>query len=772
MSSLTDDGLLLVAFCVFAVSLETREAQAAEEQAILSFSLNHVESGEVFVVIRDGDVLMERKDLEAAGLKGFTASEVLSDGRALVSLVSVRPSLRYEIDEEEATLRVHAPPELFPPQHLDLSGVPPEVSYEQKPSAFLSYAPQVRLPSAAPATASVFFEAGVAESNRLYYSSVSAEPDLGVTRGLTNVNFDDRARLRRLTLGDTSVSAGPIGGSAVVGGITFTRDFGLDPYLDRSPSLRFASSTDVPATVDVFVNGILVRSEEIQPGTFTLDNIRGLAGSGTVRYVVRDAVGRERSHLRPYYIGPSVLAKGIDDYAVSAGLPRDTASGESFSYLSPSLISYYRRGITDFLTLGARAEARWDRVSGGTVVAVSTNAGVLELETGASAASMGTTGDAAVLAYEYMSPKLAAGASFRLQSERYATISLDPRSDRSIGQVVTSVSVPVGRRASFTALHTLDVRRDTPTYARVSGIAQTQLTRELSLSAQLALVTLEPPSSWWDSFVSLTWTPAAKVFATAGARTTAGTTGVNLQVTRPASQGEDWSVDGALDVATTTRASIRSRLQTTTSTISTYFDHSPGLASLSIEPAGSIVWIQDGGFFLSRPVYDSFALVRVPKVEGVRVYMNSQEAGTTDDDGVAIVPSMSAHQPTQIKLATEDVPLDYMLEQDSVFVAPPRRGAAYVEFPATRVHYFRGRLLLSKGGVEVEADQGDFVVKNRGGELVSAIGKGGVFELEGLTPGIHEAVILFKEDRCAFSFEVAETDAMLVDLGTLRCALK
>ncbi|NLH78808.1 MAG: hypothetical protein GX465_17435 [Acidobacteria bacterium] len=83
-------------------------------------------------------------------------------------------------------------------------------------------------------------------------------------RGLTSVNFDDRPRLRRLTLGDTSVSAGPIGGAVVMGGVTFARDFALDPYLFRHPTMRFTSSTELPATIDVFVDGIRVRSERVQ----------------------------------------------------------------------------------------------------------------------------------------------------------------------------------------------------------------------------------------------------------------------------------------------------------------------------------------------------------------------------------------------------------------------------------------------------------------------------------------------------------------------------
>lgn len=762
----------LAALIGLAYFLLVTTALADEMEAIFYLYVNQVEAGEVFAVLRDDDVLLPRQALETAGLEGFQATQVVVGEHTLVSLSSIRPKLRFVVDEEEIALRVMAPVELLPSHYIDLASGPPGVSYERKSSLFFNYGPRIVAPTTGNVSGEGFFELGASESNRLYYTGYSADTNGDVTRGLTSVNFDDRERLRRVTLGDSSVAAGPIGGFGVVGGITFARDFDLDPFFVRAPAMRFAASTEVPAIVDVYVNGIKVRSETVQPGTFTLDNLRTFAGAGTARYEVRDALGRQRNYFQPYYIGPTVLGSGVDDYAVSAGLIRRSIAADSFDYATPSLVSYYRRGMDDSWTLGGRLEGRWDRLSVGTVVATAGAGGSVELEVGGSLAVDEQFGGAAVLSYQFLSPRFNTTASVRALTDHYSTVSLAPDTDRSVLQANVSMSVPIRDRVSFVAQHMVDMHRDTPLIARVSGLTQIQVSRDMSLAAELALVTFEPPRSSWDSFVSLSYAPGSGLHTSLGAATTNGKTSANAQVSRSGQLGEDWSMDAALDASETTRSSIRSRVQTRTNTISTFFDHTPAAASLSLEPAGSVVWIEDGGLFPSRPVYDGFALVRVPNVNGVRVYLNSQETSETNEEGYAIVPALRSYFPARLSLASEDVPLDYSLEQDAKVVAAPRRGAAYAEFPAKRVNYQRGQLVLYIRGSATEPTFGDLLVEQDGDYVTSPIGLGGAFEFEGLSPGRHEAIIRFEEHRCHFSFEVPAVDELLIDLGVLECRIE
>ncbi len=783
-----------------AQSAPTAAEGAQDQSGFFSLFVNTVGYGEVFAVLRGDDILVPRSELESAGLRKFTAATIHAAGRDLVSLASIRPKLRFKLDEENIAVRVFAPIELLPAQKVDLGAAPADITYARRASAFFNYAPSLTATTQGPVTASGFFEAGVSERNRLWYSGLYASSNSGapyVARGLTNVTIDDRPKMLRLTFGDTNVATGAIGGAAILGGVTFARDFTENPYFIRFPAMRFTSTTDVPANVDVYVNGVRVRTVSVDPGTFTLDNVRGIVGGGNVAYVVRDALGGGQVYSMPYYVGPTVLAKGVTDFAFSAGFPRDNLGTASFAYEGPAFMGYYQAGISDKVTLGARAEAIWPRVSAGPYLAWTTSFGLFSLEGGASlasAAGAGTNGSAApadmtasdrsleagvagVASYSYLSRRFNAGASFRAQSNDYATVTLTPEMDRSLFQATTFTSVPAGKRASLGTQLTVDVHRDLPTIASVSLFSQLQLTRNVTLLAQAALATVTPPRSEIDGFLLLSWASDAKINVTGGVVSNAGTAGANLQVAKSSTFGEDWSLAGAATVTpASTDVSINHRLQTTANIVATYFDWTGGVGTLSIEPAGSVVWVADAGFFLSRPIYDGFALVRVPKVAGVRIYQNAQEVGRTDRAGNLLVPSLISYYGSQLKIASEDVPLEYTLDRDALVVAPPRRGAGLAEFPATRVHYYRGRVRVVRSDGVHDTEEiplfGDLAVKNGLHDAISPIGADGTFELEGLGAGSHDAEVRHKSGICRFRFEAKEADAPIIDLGLLRCRAK
>ncbi len=67
------------------------------------------------------------EDLAAAGLSGFAGDREVMDGRVYVSLASLEPALRYEVDERGLALRLTARPEILGRSAFDLrpTGRPP-----------------------------------------------------------------------------------------------------------------------------------------------------------------------------------------------------------------------------------------------------------------------------------------------------------------------------------------------------------------------------------------------------------------------------------------------------------------------------------------------------------------------------------------------------------------------------------------------------------------------------------------------------------------------
>ncbi|HEX7785026.1 MAG TPA: hypothetical protein VF653_02285, partial [Methylomirabilota bacterium] len=89
-------------------------AQSSEPQrAILQWTVNQVERGEVFVLLRGSDVLVRVADLERAGIRGFVGRREPYIGELYVSLASLAPAVGYELDERALVLRVTAAPALL-----------------------------------------------------------------------------------------------------------------------------------------------------------------------------------------------------------------------------------------------------------------------------------------------------------------------------------------------------------------------------------------------------------------------------------------------------------------------------------------------------------------------------------------------------------------------------------------------------------------------------------------------------------------------------------
>jgi outer membrane usher protein len=161
------------------------------QRAILGLTVNLVERGELFVVLRAGDVFVKVRDLEAAGLRGFAGRTEAIDGELYVSLRSLAPDVRFEVDEVSLTLRLSVAPSQLAPTSLDFgAGRPPGLQYAADPSAFLNYAFSVI--DVDRYTASV--EGGVSAMGAVLTSTAFRTEDGALVRGLSSLTVWTTAR--------------------------------------------------------------------------------------------------------------------------------------------------------------------------------------------------------------------------------------------------------------------------------------------------------------------------------------------------------------------------------------------------------------------------------------------------------------------------------------------------------------------------------------------------------------------------------------------------
>jgi hypothetical protein len=131
----------------------------------------------------------------------------------------------------------------------------------------------------------VFSELGVTLNNTHLYTGVSQTADGSIRRGLSNVTVSNRNNANRFIVGDRLVNSDILGGSIALGGLSYFRDFALDPYMVRNR--RHYEGAVSPLQRWMYANGQLVavpharRSSQRSPSS----------SEATIRYVIRDAFG-------------------------------------------------------------------------------------------------------------------------------------------------------------------------------------------------------------------------------------------------------------------------------------------------------------------------------------------------------------------------------------------------------------------------------------------------------------------------------------------------
>jgi outer membrane usher protein len=740
----------------------------AEERAVVTLRVNGVDARDIIVILRGRDILLPVAELEATGVRGVAGARETIDGQTHVSLLSLVPDIRFALDEKELVLRLAVPPAYFGSTALNLETGPPDgILYSTDSSAFFNYAVRWSRDE----RFSGFAEGGWSHGRSLLYSSVLRNTNGSFVRGLSHFDVDERSRLRRWTLGDGFADTGELGGGAFLGGISLSRNFGLDPYFVRFPRFGLAGAVSTPSTVDVYVNGALVRREQLPPGQFDLQNIPIVAGSGAVSLVVRDVFGQERAITSPYYFSTGLLAAGLSDYSYNLGFVRRNLGKESGDYGGLLFLARHRAGLTNAFTAGGRLEAASHLVSGGTSITARLPVGEIDLAAAASR-EKGQTGGAASLAYSYVGSPVSVGAIVSAMTDNYANASLPAGQNRPNLEERIFLGTQVARRVSVSMQYSSASLRDGGHRAAVSVAASVQVTRQASLLVSGGR-SRDVGKDWTTTlFAGLTYLIGPSTTANLTFESTEGKSASTAEVQSPLPRGTGLGYRLQLRGREGENAGLALlQYQSPFGRYEFSYDRLGGKDATSISAAGGIVAI-GGALHATRPVQESYALLRVPGVPGVRGFLSNQEVGHTDGGGDLLVPDLLSYFGNRLSIADRDVPLDFSIDATERVVAPPFRGGALVSFPVRRIRTVTGTVVIEKDGRELVPSFGQLIVSVEAEEIISPIGRGGEFYLEILQPGQRDARIEYRDGTCRFLIQVPDSQQTVVNLGKVVCRLR
>jgi outer membrane usher protein FimD/PapC len=770
------------AYWILTAALFLRPTSAwPAETVVVSVVLNEESKGEFFVnLAAETDFLIRAEDLRSMGFREFAGDVTLIEGEPHISLRSIG-GVTFEFDEKTITLRITAPPAMLPERTIDFTPQrQAKVYYPRDSGGFLNYGVDYTAGrSFAFQSLDVTNTVGARVGDFLLLSDSTfrkTPDDAKFIRLMSSLTYDRRPELTRAVAGDFFASSGDLGNSLNLGGVGFSKVYRIDPYFIRYPLAHFSGLVAFPSEAEIYLDGSRIRTEKLSPGEFAIRNLSSYDGAGVVTVVIKDPFGTEQRIVYPYYFTETLLKKGLHEYSYNAGFLREEFGTRSGRYGGPAFSLFHRYGATDSLTLGFRGEGDRDGMNAGPTATYRIGVpGVVTASLAGSLAKEGGVGAAGLADYIYQDRRFSARISLRGYTKEYE-IAGDPGTERIRYEAAAGASY-ASRELGSVSFNADIAEMFAGKDRRIASLAFSRnLTRKAT--AFLTYRNVREETSTDEVILGLTYYPWPDHSASAGYERSDGKDTERIQIQKNQPAGEGTGYRGTFERKDSPSES--------SNLVNPFFQYNgrygiysaeylgeyrePGgdTESYRLSASGGVAYV-DGTFGFSRPITDSFGLVTVDRLEGVRVYLNNQEIGRTDEKGRVFVPNLGSYYENQVSIGDRDIPIDYSLSEVAKFVSPPLRSGSVIPFEVRKIQAITGTLHVQSGEKVSPGEYLEVTMRVGEQEISFPTGKGGEFYLENIPPGSHRASVRIPDRPCSFDLVVPESGEMILDLGEVTC---
>lgn len=752
---------------VAAVAAATEKAGPPAE-VLLQTDVNQQGLDETVLMLRlrSGTLLIAGEDLDRWRIRRPDAVPFVRGGRSYYPLEAL-PGVAYRIDESKQTLQITTSPEAFTGT---VASVPANARGEPilpQPGAFLNYTLSGSR-SSGETTQNGVFEVGLFSRLGVLTSGLVA-PDLTKsstwTRLDTTYTADFPERMTSLRVGDAVAQPGTWGRAPRFGGIQYGTDFGTQPGFIRYPYLSAAGQAAVPSTVDVFINNALVISRNVPPGPFSVTNIPVVSGSGDMRVVVRDVLGREQVVTMPFYGTTALLQAGLSAYSYDLGVEREAFGVASNQYGAGLGAATYRHGVTDSFTAEVRAEASKTSSAGG--VSGAYRVGNLGIVNGTVALSRSDAGSGRLVGYglERLGDRLGFFFQSTLTSPEFRQVGMPPDELPTQRQTAASMSYTLGALGSVSLAYAVQKFRDRPELE----VATLGYSVPLGSFGQLGLSAARTFGAEGGTTVfAYVAVPLGDLTSASASleRSRSNETGktenhhvVTAQRSLPVGDGygylvqvRDSDVFGSLSLQTGFGTYVIDAARAKSGDTSGRIGASGGIGTIG------------GHTFFSRMITDSFGVVHVADYPDVRVLQDNQVVARTNSAGYAVLPRLRPYERNPIAIDQADLPFDAKVDTLKLQASPYFRSGVLIEFPISRVRAGTLQIVLDDGSdlpsgalARFEGREQEFPVALRGEAYLEG------FEEE------NRLHISWKGQACVIDVPYPRTADPLPNLGRFRC---
>lgn len=568
-----------------------------------------------------------------------------------------------------------------------------------------------------------------------------------------------------LSLGDTTT--GNLGWSRAVrvGGIRIGRDFGLQPYRVTTPLPAFLGEVAVPSELELYVNGIKQYSGEVPVGSFQLVSQPNINGAGNAELVITDAFGAVRTLSFPFYTSQNLLADGLSDWSVTAGLVREDYGLHSFCYGDSAVASgEWRYGVSDAFTIEAHGEGGADlRNAGAGAVWSLGQAGIVSASY-AGSSWRDYSGSQTALAYSWNNSRFNLSLSTQRTHDDYRDIA------SSYGQAPARASDQAlvgwnsGQLGSFSTSYLRLQYPESEASRYVSAYWNRSFGRDwaINFSVNQNLDDSDDRSLYLGISVNLGERRALNT----SLERNAGRDSANVDISQsvPTAGGLSWRVrashvDGGDSSGLAEAGWLGDHGRVNAGVAGSAGDWY-GYAAAN----GGLV-LMSGDVFASRTINDGFAVVSTGNIAGVPVKLENRLIGTTNNNGLLLVTPLNAWQRNRLAIDPMDLPANMRLGQVEMFAVPSDRAGTEVQFDVQPVRA-AVVVLHDTQGVPVAAGSSAALLGNRA--AATFVGYDGEVYLDALDDA-NTLQISTASGGCRVTFDYPSTSAPIPRIGPLIC---
>jgi outer membrane usher protein len=160
-------------------------------------------------------------------------------------------------------------------------------------------------------------------------------------------------------------------------------------------------------------------------------------------------------------------------------------------------------------------------------------------------------------------------------------------------------------------------------------------------------------------------------------------TAVDLIKQVPVSSGYGYRLHGDLSTAALGLMEADVTYRNSTGAYQAQTSEKSGEIATSLEETSSLVML-GSHIVRSRWIDNSFALVEVPDIAGVKVFANNQFIAQTNAKGLVVIPTLVPYQQNVVRLDDDGVPIDINLDLAEKAVMPRSNTGVVVKFSARR----------------------------------------------------------------------------------------